>query len=56
MREDYLERIENMFPRGFAIVHVNKDGSISFTYSNPEEVEQITDLVEAIEDMAKEDE
>lgn len=53
MREDLQEELQKMFPRGFIIVHVNKDNSISYFMNNPEYVDQIFSIEDGIKNAAE---
>lgn len=52
MREDYAEALEKMFPKGFVIVHVSPNETISYSYFNPEGVEQLEWVRKAISDLS----
>lgn len=53
MREDYREKLEEMFDRGFLIFYVTKDDSIHCTSFNPEDIDQIWEIEECIREFAE---
>jgi hypothetical protein len=44
MREDYLEKLEEMFPNGYIICYTNPDETIRFGIYNPTEIIELDKL------------
>lgn len=44
MREDYLEKLEEMFPNGYLICYTNPDETIRFGIYNPTELTELEEL------------
>ena len=54
MREDYLEQIEKMFPYGFSVCYMQKDGTVRFTHNNPTEDLFLNELYWGMKQLADE--
>ena len=48
MREDYLEKLEQMFPDGYVICYTNPNNTIRLGLFNPEGIAEFDELVEHI--------
>ena len=50
MREDYLEKLDQMFPDGYVIVYTNPNNTIRLGLFNPEGIKEFDELVEHIKE------
>ena len=50
MREDYLEKLEQMFPDGYVIAYTNPNNTIRLGLFNPEGIKEFDELVEHIKE------
>ena len=48
MREDYLEKLEAMFPDGYVICYTNPNNTIRMGIFNPEGIKELYEIVDCI--------
>ena len=53
MREDYLEVLDKMFPRGYIILYTNPNKTFCMTLFNPHKYELIADIHKLLKDNIK---
>jgi len=55
MREDYLEQLDKMFPRGYAIVYTCENNTVRFSHYNPGNVKTIWEFYELAKKINEEE-
>lgn len=53
MREDYIEQLDKMFPRGYVIAYTNPDGNVRMGLFNPFKYKIIDDIRCILSEFAK---
>jgi hypothetical protein len=50
MREDYMEKLDQMFPEGYVIVYSNPNDTLRLSLYNPNKYEQIAEIHDLLKD------
>ena len=52
MREDHMETLDKMFPKGWICVYTCTDGQVRMSLFNPDQLELLEEFHQALVDLA----